>query len=472
MKLKTSCISLTNRVEQFCLRDFSGNTCVDGVISRLATMLLSPAAAIDLAFHGVCIPIAFVYSAGKLILQNKSDFSLAWEHLQRVREAVFPLLFGSVLGLVHPYLGIYTAASKNKHIASGMLIPPEYPRMCNIVSPLSALNQISQVLDRTNGSFPIEYQGIIEEAADWEENLEAIQSLEILELNTAKSLIERLENAPPLIQRIAFIAYPLFAALDLAVHAATATLFLTAGIIQWIGGASPAYLEATHSPLTHLYQIAGLILKAIGLTAGFFVGIVSPKHSLILQKKLSPVQLFLLPQFLKLKSRLAGMEDGSRLLLPIVTQNRVKTDEFSLLPTVNSHMMYLLLQKNRKSFYAELINKSAEHRASQKLSDQAAYDLAKRALSLRFADSDEESIHLDSNENLIDLGSQNTNKNCVLTNLFAALEILNQRDHHPPEMHLERMKAFQSQVVAQYDFCRYDFSPFGSLDHIIKEINS
>ncbi|NGX42382.1 MAG: hypothetical protein K940chlam7_00662 [Chlamydiae bacterium] len=44
------------------------------------------------------------------------------QHLQRVRDAVFPLFFGSLLGLIHPHLGTYAAEPTKKHIATGILL--------------------------------------------------------------------------------------------------------------------------------------------------------------------------------------------------------------------------------------------------------------------------------------------------------------------------------------------------------------
>ncbi len=63
------------------------------VISRITALALSPAAALDIVLHGASLFPKIIYACGKSLYTLEVDFQLAWQHLQRVRNAVTPLIF-------------------------------------------------------------------------------------------------------------------------------------------------------------------------------------------------------------------------------------------------------------------------------------------------------------------------------------------------------------------------------------------
>ncbi|MBS0653728.1 MAG: hypothetical protein JSR39_09445, partial [Verrucomicrobia bacterium] len=89
------------------------------IFSRAIGLLLSPAALIDVVVHGASIPFS-------------SD-----NQLQRVQDAVFPMLFGSAFAAVHPYLGCYAAEPVKKHIAAGILLSGTDRGFDAVCSPLT-----------------------------------------------------------------------------------------------------------------------------------------------------------------------------------------------------------------------------------------------------------------------------------------------------------------------------------------------
>ncbi len=92
------------------------------VTGRLAAaILLSPAAALDIVLHSLLVLPTFVYAIGKSIHQRQPDFTLPWQHLQRIRNAIAPLLLGSAFGVLHPSAGLAMSEATDKHAVIGML---------------------------------------------------------------------------------------------------------------------------------------------------------------------------------------------------------------------------------------------------------------------------------------------------------------------------------------------------------------
>ena len=132
--MNTSAISLISNAQKLTsdtcrYRSSSGNPVfslvetevVSQVVSRIAALLLSPAAAVDLAFHSIMIFPAFIYALGTSIYQREMDFLLPWQHLKRIQNAVAPLIFGSIFGVFHPNSGILISEPSDKHAIVGML---------------------------------------------------------------------------------------------------------------------------------------------------------------------------------------------------------------------------------------------------------------------------------------------------------------------------------------------------------------
>ena len=491
MDFKTSQISITSRAQQLCSNchdDPTKSRPLNAVISRVAALLLSPAATLDFAIHAIALPFSIVYAVGKSIYQRELDFVLPWQHLQRIREAVFPILFGTIFGLLHPYLGIYATEPKVKHVVGGYLLSNSSQGIDVVISPLAAYREtVSNLKDLGLSG---EYQKIMKGLIKWEESLEKIQSFEMFCPKITHAAMGKIYQyidsslmpflLKEIISRIAVIAYPIFAAIDLTGAALVSTFFFVTGVAQLVGGKSPAYLETTSSPILHIYHLAKIIIGAIGVTAGFFVSLVSPKCGLKFShpssKTLGVVSFLLRIQFLKLSRQINALKDNERLLLPIVVQNNTNIDsELDLLPSHSAHMTYLLIEKENEKFSAELIDRGCFHGARYNLTNKEVLEIAKNALSLRFSSTNEDldsflATTFSETRGLIDLGQQGSVKNCIITNLFAVFEVMHSRDSASEKMQQVNLRDFKLQQMKKYDYFQYDFFPYVPMKTVIEEI--
>jgi hypothetical protein len=129
----SSHISITNRAEQLSLVFYNGtfsnrlgHTALKPVamaietqiFSRIAGLLISPAAILELSFNLAALPLVAIFCVGRSIYLRNGDFTHVKYHIQRIRDAVLPVIFGSLFGLIHPYLGTY-AAEPTKNTSLG-----------------------------------------------------------------------------------------------------------------------------------------------------------------------------------------------------------------------------------------------------------------------------------------------------------------------------------------------------------------
>lgn len=125
------------------------------VISCLAAVaLLSPAAALDFALHSLCVVPTFAYAIGKSIYQRKIDFTIPWQHLQRVRNAIAPLFLGSIYGAVHPYVGLVLCEPTDKHAVLGMLSSNSTLEFVTPCSPVHSLEIVEQIAKKIGSRIP------------------------------------------------------------------------------------------------------------------------------------------------------------------------------------------------------------------------------------------------------------------------------------------------------------------------------
>lgn len=501
MPFNTSHISLTSKAEQLSLM-FHNNALTSQVyhnsdprkilerfvLSRLAGLLISPAAALDLIIHTVMIPVTCVYAIGKSIILKKKDFSIPWEHLERVRQTFAKIIFGSAFGLIHPYLGTYIAENKDIYFALGVLLSGSNTQKQTVIPPLSALKNILSISKNLENplKFSKEQEKIVRSTIRWEKSLEEIQSIEFFDLKITRTVLGKIVNpnrdgfAQEVITRVSMLAYPIFALLDLLVYTATSAISIVTGTLGWLGGRTPAYLEVTPSPLLHIYNLAKIVIFAVGATIGFFVSFVSPELGLsfshISSERFSLSKLLLKAHCVRLNYNIKQMKDKERLLLPIVINHQEVAADYSFLPNVNSHMQYLLLRKVGESYEAELIERGSHHLKSGNLNYNEVCQLAYDGLSLRFKSIKNGNTFLQLSERPeIDLGSQGNMTNCTITNFFAAFQVMNAQDKNEESDYTMTQLAFRYKTLERFRYLFKDFYAFrehDSLETLIESQNA
>ncbi len=183
------------------------------VISRLAAaILLSPAAALDLVFHTLLVLPTFVYAIGKSIHQRQADFTLPWQHLQRVRNAIAPLLLGSAFGVLHPFAGLAMSEATDKHAVIAMLSSNTGQNLetpCNpipslpiVVGNVAKNHQHGELSGEGDGeeNFSAEHVDVLKDARSLKESFEESwkateESWESLKESFKKSMEESLEES-------------------------------------------------------------------------------------------------------------------------------------------------------------------------------------------------------------------------------------------------------------------------------------
>jgi hypothetical protein len=289
MSFTTSNISFTSTIQNLCLKNYSDcddEIFINEIIKRIPTILLSPAAIADFTFHTFILPFSIIYAIGKSIYMCKADFIIPWQHLQRIREAVFPILFGTVFGIIHPYLGLYATEPKMKHVVGGFLLSNSPNKNINIIaSPIASYKETIKTIKNLpkNLRFPKEYLKLIKKTMEWEKSLEKIQSIEMFDFKITYTLMKELQEEfydrksithhtsilkilIRLVNHMAcnvyiVIGYPILATMDIIAAITTSSILLITGLIQIFGAKSPAYLETTSSPLLHIYSIAKIISR-------------------------------------------------------------------------------------------------------------------------------------------------------------------------------------------------------------------
>lgn len=494
MDFKSSQLSLTSLVQKgvlYCHEELTDSPAINAVVSRIAALTLSPTATIDLAFHVVATPISLLYAIGKSIITWNADFSLPWQHLQRLRETAFPIIFGTIGGIVHPYAGIYFTEPKDKHIAGGILLSNTVNHRDIVVSPVSAFEEIHDIMQSCpeHTKFPKEYINHVKSLANWEEAFEIVQSAEILDIKVKKRGMQAIYNlidsgklsdqAKKICKRVSLIAYPILAAIDITWTVGSAAFLLGVGALQYFGFKSPAYLETTNSPVFHVYSIARVIMTVASSIIGFSVSLIDPEkgfeYSSSSSNKYRLIETLLFPIFKRANREIKALKEGERLLLPIVLQNGNDHYENDLLPSKISHMTYLLVEKTGYSYSTELIERGSLHGIIKNLYYEEVCKVTRDCLRLRYFSSnidrsDRLPYLFQKTDELPDLGNQGAFKNCVITNLFAAFDVMNHRDGGDHDEHHARITKFKQKSIDRYDHYQYDFFPFAPMEGIVNEI--
>lgn len=500
----SSNISVTNRAEGLSL--FFYNCCLSEritilkplcktleqqIFSRVAGLLISFAAALDLAVHLIILPFALAYAIGRSIYNRKCDFILPYHHLQRVRDAVFPLLFGSLFGLIHPYLGTYAAEPTKKHIATGILLSgTAKDKFDTVCSPLTTMSEVTILNSQMDENFRLSKQERkwLKQIQFWEGEFEKIQSIDFFNLRLTYKLSRNIQltiddSRLPLLlkeiaKRISLATYPIFMSLDLTIMAFATIISLGTLVVKIIGGQSPAYLEKAWTPEVLIYNIVKIPLFLISATLGFILSLFHPETGLMCHRY-SMDGLAWVPfkiKLLGLKLRLRMMKIGDTIILPSVevfSPEKMAKSRLPLLPTYGSHMRYLLIEKTEEdTFQAELIERGPLHKKTLVLSRAGMGHVMEGALAKRYSFSHwkkEEVFEGFIRDPSIDLGLQKGINNCIVTNLFAAIQVLRHRGgKNDFNDFCQELKAH---AFRRYYMYAFDFYPFGQSREVVQEID-
>lgn len=493
--------SFVSVVERITLLSHQGlrerSVVVAEVVSRLAALLLSPAAALDIAFHTIHILPTFIYAIGKSIYLRTASFTLPWQHLQRVRNAVMPLLLGSAFGVIHPFAGILMSEPTDKHAVLGMLtsntgLNPKTP--CSPIHSLSIIEDIAKkhskvkVGDRNVEIYTPQHIAAIQSAKDFEKNLESLQAQEFIHKITNVTVMVMYKIVGSLgglvgpgattqgaiLTRLAGVLVPVLTVVDVAIALIVHSIFLIAGVAQTISGRSFIYTEITSNPLMQLNFLAQNVCKALGLLVGTAVWFVSPPIgfmcSLYPGTLFYNMQMSLMMQKLKLKMYLA--KENDKIVLPIVFSRSGEVEILSA-PVDTMHKTYLILEKKGNDFNLYWINRPSVSQMKN-LSKEEAVNQVRRMFEVRFpfmnlekmmqypVKADE--ITFATNETPIHIPGQGTATNCPVSNMFGTLEMIDKLNGIDAETTRLRYEKTRAALRNDYSFYRGNFSPFAEGD--------
>lgn len=493
-----ACISFLSQAETLTLTAYNAprehSVIISEIVSRIAAAILLPAAAaLDIAIHTLLVLPTFVYAIGKSVHLEETDFILPWQHLQRIRNAVAPLILGGVLGLLHPFAGIAVSEPTDKHSVLGMLssnVTQNFETPCSPVHSLSIVEELArnhryvESYGVPREVFSLEHLQIIGEIRDFEWSLEALQAQEYIHKITNITLLFMSQivmginassfdpHTKEALIRLSGVFIPVLTAVDVAVALIAQAIFLATGMLRMISGRGPIYTEVTTSPLMHMAFLTQNTLKAVGNLLGTFVWFVSPMMGF--RVSLLPANVFFKMQmsaFMEnIKSKMVSASENSRFVLPIVFGN----GECSALsvPTHSMHKTYLIVEKKNGLFNLYWVNRpnvSLKHG----LSGTAAFMQIRSMLNERFPFMDIEKLMnypVRSEEptfseavNFAYIANQGNSTNCVVSNLFGMLETLDRVRGDDLEVTQLRYETVRNSLSGQYEFYRDDFSPFSNL---------
>jgi hypothetical protein len=461
------------------------------VISRLAAMTLSAAAALDILLHSSLILPTCVYAIGKSIYLFKIDFTLPWQHIQRIRNAVSPLILGSLLAVFHPFAGIAISEPTDKHIALGILSSHSFQQFetpCSPIHSLSIIEDLAQshpyALDhrRINREiFSSQHVNTLKEAKTFEKSLESLQAQEFMHKITNITLFVMakifigIENSyldhyqKAIFTRLSGVFIPILTVIDMTITIIAQTFFLLTGLIRSISGRGPIYTEVTTNPLMHVTFFIQNILKVLGNLIGTAIWFIFP--SIGFKASVLPSNIFFKLQMtilmIEIRLKMLSMKDKSCTAIPIVFGDG-ECSAFSL-PTHSMHKTYLIVEKRRNLFNLYWVNRpsvqlkanldfnTAQNQIRSMLDERYPFmDLKKlmnypvRASSPELADSVVYAT----------MERQGNRTNCVISNLFGMLEIIDKIQENDPEIPALRNKVAREYINNQYNFYSGGFSPF------------
>ncbi|CRX37653.1 hypothetical protein [Estrella lausannensis] len=454
------------------------------IVSRVAAVaLLSLSAALDMAFHTAMILPALLYACGKSAIQGQADFTLPWQHLQRVRNAVAPLILGSALGLIHPYAGLFASEPTDKHIVAGMLSSNVCQLSETPCSPVHSLQMSSEIASSCKEVFSEQEREALRDAASYEYSLQSLQAQEYIHKITNVTLYAMAQIKIAIdysglndftkeaLVRLSGVLVPVLTAVDLVIVVLVQAFFLTTGVIRLISGRGPIYTEATTNPLMHVSFLIQNILKVVGNLVGTLVWFVSPldgfRVSLSLPNLYFKIELAIFN--LRLKARMFFMQENSRFLLPIV----YGTGECSVLsvPTHSMHKTYLIVEQKEGAFNLYWVNRPFVEAKRGLTLGEASLQIGEM-LDERYPFMDIEKMmnypvkakspSFGGAISLSQVASQGSPTNCVVSNLFGALEVMDRLEGKDESFSAFRYLCVRKYLDKTYGFYQGGFYPFSN----------
>ncbi len=482
--MPTSEVSFLNGAEKAVFRAYTfsrkHSTLVSEILGRLAAaILLTPAAALDLAFHSIMVIPTCLYSVGKFLYKREADFTLPWQHIQRMRNAVAPLLFGSFFGILHPYAGVAMSEPTDKHAILGMLSSNTKQNFDTPCSPIHSLSIIEDIANHhrfaeINGVkreiFSAEHIQAIKDARNLEESLEIVQAQELIHkisnitgfvmakirLSIENSHLSHLSKA--ILVRASGLLVPILTATDMTVALLAQAFFLATGFARLISGRGPFYTEVTTNPLMHVSFLIQNILKSVGKLIGMCVGFVSPDAGL--KATLIPASLFFKLQFntllLQIKLKMHFAKENSRFVVPIVKSHKNCSD--LSVPFRSMHTTYLIVEKKKGRFNSYYVERPFV--SSREMNAKDTIDQIRSKLNGRFP-----SMDIEKKESAIfwfysRLEDQGNKRNCVVSNMFAAFEVIDSLRKEQKEVAELRYRVVREALMKDYGFYKSSFFPF------------
>lgn len=506
--MQTSELSFLSGAEKLTLGTYQliPSRVVSEVLSRLvAAIFLSSAAALDLALHGLLVLPTFVYAIGKSIYQKQADFTLPWQHIQRIRNTVAPFLLGSVFGALHPFAGLGMSEATDKHIIIGILSSNTQQNLETPCSPIHSLSIVESIAKKhryaeLNGVkkeiFSAEHIKVLKGARNFEESLEALQVQEFIhkitnvtlfvmaEIKIAieNSCLSKLSKA--ILVRASGLLVPILTIVDITITLLAQAFFLATGIVRLISGRGPIYTEVTTNPLMHASFLIQNILKSVGNLIGIFVWFVYPMTGF--KASLLPANLFFKLQMnilmLQIKWKMHFSKDNNRFVVPIIFGN----GDCSALsvPTHSMHKTYLIVEKKAGSFNLYWINRP-NISYKQGLNTTQTLTQIRSMLDERFPFMDIEKLmdypvksqqpEFAGSVSFANIAAQGSATNCVVSNMFGMLEAIDIIHGEQPEVTKLRYKVVRKTLMKDYGFYKNNFFPFSakySLESIWSTIES
>lgn len=462
------------------------------VISRLAAaILLSPAAALDLVLHSLLILPTFIYSIGKSIYQRQADFTLPWQDLQRIRNAIAPLLLGSAFGVLHSYAGLAMSEATDKHAVIGVLSSNTGQNLETPCSPIHSLSIVENIAKnhryvelsdgRRKEIFSPEHVKVLKNARSLEESLEVLQAQEFIHKITNVTLFVMaeikiaIENSclsdlsKAILVRVSGLLVPILTVVDITITLLAQAFFLVTGVVRLISGRGPIYTEVTTNPFMHVSFLIQNILKSVGNLIGTFVWVVSPMTGF--KVSLLPANLFFKLQMnilmLQIKWKMNSSKDNERFVIPIIFGN----GDCSALsvPTHSMHKTYLIVEKQAGSFNLYWVNRPNISR-KQGLNTDETLGQIRSMLDERFPFMDIEKLmnypveskqpEFSGSANFANIAAQGSSTNCVVSNMFGMLEALDRIKGDEQEVTDLRYQVVREALMKDYGFYKNGFFPF------------
>lgn len=469
--MAASNLSFISSAETIVLNSYNS---ASEISSRCMAAFFSVAAALDMTFH----TLAIVPSVACSILT--SDFTQPWQHLQRVKNAVTPLFFGSIFGVIHPLAGIAMCEPTDKHIALGILSSNQSTHFVTPCSPIHSLSIIEDIAKSHPEVFLEEDIQAISSAKSYEASLESLQAQEYIQKITNMTLfvmamvLENIhkanikEDLKPVLERVSGILIPVLACLDFTINLIAQAFFLTTGVIRIFTGRGPIYTEATTNPLMQINFFIQNVLKTLGTLLGTLVWFIDPlkgfEYSLIPSTYYFKAEMALL--MLKVRLEMFFAKENSKFIIPIAFN--VGTSGTLSMPTHSAHKTYLVAQKTHGRFNLYWANRPSVF-SRENLSREDALSQIRQMFDTRFPFMDPEKLMeypvqsdaIEFNGELFQtLPAQGNITNCVVSNLFGALETLDRIRGTSPEHTLLRNQVVRDALKKRYHFYQNGFACF------------